>query len=129
MKLGQMCIPLVLLATGVVAFGSGTSLADQSNGASQTPKEEPPSLTNAAKAEDNSPDVSTYMEEINKVRSESKPEAATLDGAGTDRSAAGGPMGESEVGGAGPSGPRAVPPGQAPSYEDGLRTASPNLAP
>ncbi|UVT17413.1 MAG: PRC-barrel domain-containing protein [Nitrospira sp.] len=80
-------------------------------------KEELQPSTNATQATDKSPDTSTYMEEINKVRGQPKPQGVAPDGGGTDRPAAVGPMGESEVGGAGPSGTRTLPPGGAPGYE------------
>jgi hypothetical protein len=67
--------------------------------------------TNAAQSKDTSPDTSTYMEEINKARRQPKPEGRAPDAGSTDRPAAAGPMGELEVGGAGPSGTRALPPG------------------
>jgi hypothetical protein len=67
-------------------------------------------------AKDMSPEISHYMEEINKVR-----EAPKAGGSGlgvTNQPASAGSMGEENVGGGGPSGTRALPPqGQAPGHE------------
>lgn len=80
-------------------------------------KEELLPSTNATQSKDKSPDVSAYMEEVNKVRRQPKPQSVAPEAGGTDRPAAAGPMGESEVGGGGPSGTRALPPGGAPGFE------------
>lgn len=74
-------------------------------------------ITSSIYSKDMSPDVSHYMDEINKVRSQPKPKGGDPNAGGTDRPASAGPMGESEVGGAGPSGTPALPPGDAPGYE------------
>mgnify|MGYP001301028321 CR=1 FL=1 len=65
-----------------------------------------------------SPEISEYMDEINVLRSQPKPQSSQK---GSDAGAASGtgPMGESSVGGAGPSGTSPLPPGQAPGYEGG----------
>ncbi len=77
-------------------------------------------------SKDMSPDVSHYMEEINKVRSQPKAKSGDSTAGGTDRPAAAGPMGESAVGGQGPSGTRALPPGPAPGHEgDQSQTGGP----
>ena len=73
--------------------------------------------TSSVHSKDMSPDVSHYMDEINKVRSQPKPQGGDPAAGGTDRPASAGPMGEASVGGQGPSGTRALPPGQAPGYE------------
>jgi hypothetical protein len=64
-----------------------------------------------------SPDISQYMDEINEVRGEPKPKSSTQTKGEVDGPAATGPMGESAVGGGGPSGTRPLPPGGAPGYE------------
>lgn len=65
-----------------------------------------------------SPEVSQYMDDINELRDQPKPKSSQKGGdpgapLGT------GPMGESSVGGGGPSGTSPLPPGQAPGYEGG----------
>ena len=80
-------------------------------------KEELLPTTSSVSSKDKSPDVSQYMDEVNKVRSQPKPKAGNPAAGGTDRPAAAGPMGESAVGGEGASGTRALPPGPAPGHE------------
>jgi PRC-barrel domain len=72
---------------------------------------------NSTLSKDMSPDVSHYMDQINKVRSEPKPKAGDPSAGGTDRPAAAGTLGEDQSAGGGPSGPRALPPGGAPGHE------------
>ena len=72
---------------------------------------------NSTSSKDMSPDVSHYMDEINKVRSQPKPKSGDPGAGGTDRPASAGTMGESSVGGEGPSGTPALPPGPAPGHE------------
>lgn len=74
-------------------------------------------ITNSTSGKDKSPDVSEYMDEVNKVRSQPKPKSGNTGAGGTDRLGSAGPMGESSVGGQGPSGTSALPPGGAPGYE------------
>jgi hypothetical protein len=80
-------------------------------------KEELLPATSSVSAKDKSPDVSQYMDDINKVRSQPKPKGGDPAAGGTDRPTSAGPMGESSVGGQGPSGTRALPPGPAPGHE------------
>ena len=87
---------------------SGDTMADQK---SNHPKS---SMPNSGYSEDMSPEVSQHMDEINKVRQEPK---ATTGGSTADDTQSRGPMGEAAVGGSGPSGPSASPPGGAPGYE------------
>ncbi|QPD04455.1 MAG: hypothetical protein Nkreftii_002229 [Candidatus Nitrospira kreftii] len=75
--------------------------------------------TNSLYTKDLSPDISHYMSEINKVRSQPKPTSKNQTKRDIDSPAATGPMGESAVGGGGPSGTRPLPPGGAPGYEGG----------
>lgn len=74
-------------------------------------------VTSSVYSKDMSPEVSHYMDEINKVRHQPRPKSGDPTAGGTDRPAARGPMGEAEVGGSGPSGTRALPPGDAPGHE------------
>jgi hypothetical protein len=74
-------------------------------------------LTNSTLTKDMSPDISQYMDQINKVRSEPKPKGGDPAAGGTDRPAAAGTLGEDQAAGDGPSGPRALPPGGAPGHE------------
>ncbi len=74
-------------------------------------------ITNSTSGKDKSPDVSQYMDEVNKVRSQPKPKSGATGAGGTDHQGAAGPMGESSVGGQGPSGTSALPSGGAPGYE------------
>lgn len=74
-------------------------------------------VTSSVYSKDMSPDVSHYMDEINKIRSRPKPQGGDPAAGGTDRPASAGPMGEDTVGGAGPSGTPALPPGGAPGHE------------
>lgn len=74
-------------------------------------------VTSSTYSKDMSPDVSHYMDEINKVRSQPKPKSGDPAAGGTDRPSSAGTMGEATVGGAGPSGTPALPPGGAPGYE------------
>jgi hypothetical protein len=73
--------------------------------------------TNSLYTKDLSPDISHYMDEINKVRSQPKPKSSSQTKGDIDGPSATGPMGESAVGGGGPSGTRPLPPGGAPGYE------------
>lgn len=75
--------------------------------------------TSSVYSKDMSPDVSHYMDDINKARNQPKPKSGDPAAGGTDRPASAGPMGESSVGGQGPSGTRALPPGPAPGHEGG----------
>ncbi len=68
-------------------------------------------------SKDLSPDISQYMNEINKVRSQPKTKRSSQTQEGSDGPVSTGPMGESAVGGGGPSGTRPLPPGGAPGYE------------
>jgi hypothetical protein len=65
--------------------------------------------------QDLSPDMKELMKEVQLAREDSEPSSEGL--GVTKRRSAGGPMGEPQSGGAGPSGPRALPPDEAPSYE------------
>lgn len=69
---------------------------------------------NSTTAKDMSPDISHYMEEINKVRSHPKPEGRNLSAEDPSKPAPVGQMGESEVAG---EGARSTPPGRAPGAE------------
>jgi len=76
-------------------------------------------LPNVARtgADDQSPDISMFKEEIEQKRSESKPQIGPGDGRGTTRPApSAGPMGEEKA--AGNLGTRGAPPGQAPGFEN-----------
>lgn len=73
--------------------------------------------TSSLYTKDLSPGLSQYMDEINKVRSQPKPKSSSQTQEGRDSPASTGPMGESAVGGGGPSGTRPLPPGGAPGYE------------
>jgi hypothetical protein len=64
---------------------------------------------------DLSPDMKELMKEVQLAREDVEPSSEGL--GVTKRRSAGGPMGEPQTGEAGPSGPRALPPGEAPSYE------------
>lgn len=66
---------------------------------------------------DLSPDISRYMDEINELRSHPKPIRSPQTEGNVGEPASTGPMGESAVGGGGPSGTSPVPPGGAPGYE------------
>lgn len=74
-------------------------------------------VTSSVYSKDMSPDISRYMDEINKVRSQPKPKGGDPAAGGTDRPASAGTMGEAAVGGEGPSGTPALPPGGAPGHE------------
>jgi hypothetical protein len=74
-------------------------------------------VTSSVYSKDMSPDISHYMDEINKVRSQPKPKSGDPAAGGTDRPASAGTMGEASVGGEGPSGTPALPPGGAPGHE------------
>jgi sporulation protein YlmC with PRC-barrel domain len=83
-------------------------------------KEELRSPVSSHLAKDNSPEISQYMEEINRARQGSK----TGGGLGiqdeTNRPASAGSMGEDKAGGGGPSGTPSLPQsGQAPQHEGG----------
>ena len=68
---------------------------------------------------DQSPDLSELEKQLETLR-EQEARKAPRHGLGiTEEPAAGGPMGESQVGGEGPSGPRALPPGPAPGFKGG----------
>ncbi|MGE0645984.1 MAG: hypothetical protein AB7P24_20210 [Nitrospira sp.] len=69
-------------------------------------------------SKDLSPEISEYMDEINVLRSQPKPKSGQKGGDASAPSGTG-PMGESSVGGGGPSGTNPLPPGQAPGYEGG----------
>ncbi len=73
--------------------------------------------TSSLYTKDLSPDLSQYMDEINKVRSQPKPKSSSQTQEGSGSPASTGPMGESAVGDGGPSGTRPLPPGGAPGYE------------
>lgn len=83
--------------------------------------------TSPVYSKDRSPEISQYMDQINKVRSEPKTKGGdpgppglpmeSVGGFGSAGSGARGPMGEAEVGGGGPSGTNTAPPGGAPGYE------------
>lgn len=83
--------------------------------------------TSSVYSKDRSPEISQYMDQINKVRSEPKPKGGdpgppglpleSVGGFGSAGSGARGHMGEAEVGGGGPSGTSSAPPGGAPGYE------------
>jgi hypothetical protein len=74
-------------------------------------------VTSSIYSKDMSPDVAHYMDEINKVRSQPKPKVGDPAAGGTDRPSSAGTMGEATVGGEGPSGTPALPPGGAPGHE------------
>ncbi len=66
--------------------------------------------------EDKSPDIAMFQDEIDRVRSEPKPQVGPGDGRGTNRpDPSAGTMGEDKA--AGNLGPRAEPPGRAPGFE------------
>lgn len=66
-------------------------------------------------AKDMSPDVKKVVHDMQRNMGDTTP---NQEGLGiTDKPAAGGSMGEEKAGGAGPSGPRAAPPGEAPGFE------------
>jgi hypothetical protein len=68
-------------------------------------------------AKDLSPEIKRLVKEMETLRTQNQ--GGEKKGLGvTDRPAAGGPMGEDKAGGAGPIGPRALPPGPAPGFED-----------
>ncbi len=69
-------------------------------------------------SKDLSPEVSQYMGEINELRDQPNPKSGQKD-QNTGGAPGTGPMGESSVGGGGPSGTSSLPPGQAPGYEGG----------
>jgi hypothetical protein len=73
---------------------------------------------------DLSPSVKQLVQEMEVLRAREPRKAPTREGLGiTERPAAGGPHGEAAVGGAGPSGPRALPPGKAPGFEEEAKKA------
>jgi hypothetical protein len=83
-------------------------------------KEELKTPVNSTLAKDNSPEISQYMDEINRARQAPK----TGGGLGiqdeTNRPASAGSMGEDKAGGGGPSGTPSLPQsGQAPQFEGG----------
>lgn len=66
--------------------------------------------------QDKSPDIAMFQDEIDRVRSEPKPQVGAGDGRGTNRpDPSAGTMGEDKA--AGNLGPRAEPPGRAPGFE------------
>jgi len=68
---------------------------------------------------DQSPDLSDLEKQLQTLR-EQEARKGPRPGIGiTNEPAAGGPHGESEVGGEGPAGPRALPPGEAPGFKHG----------
>jgi sporulation protein YlmC with PRC-barrel domain len=69
---------------------------------------------------DQSPDLRGIEKELKTLRERESRRSSQRQGLGvTEEPAAAGPMGESQVGGGGPSGPRALPPGPAPSFKGG----------
>ena len=73
---------------------------------------------NSSLTKDMSPEISQYMKEINKVRQ--NPTGGEKGIGITDQPASAGSMGEDTVGGGGPAGTRALPPGdRAPGFEGG----------
>lgn len=78
-------------------------------------------IASSVYSKDMSPEVSQYMDEINKVREQPKPKGGDPNAGGTDRPGITvGPKGADIVeGGSGPNLPRALPPGGAPGYEGG----------
>jgi hypothetical protein len=67
-------------------------------------------------AKDKSPDLAMFMDEIERARSEPKPQVGPGDGRGTNRPVpSAGPMGEDRT--AQELGPRGAPPGRAPGFE------------
>ena len=103
-----------LTAAGVAGKKQGDKLTLKAT------KEELRSPVNSHLAKDNSPEISQYMDEINRARQGSK----TGGGLGiqdeTNRPASAGSMGEDKAGGGGPSGTPSLPQsGQAPGFEGG----------
>ncbi|MGD9730265.1 MAG: hypothetical protein AB7V39_28335, partial [Nitrospiraceae bacterium] len=72
---------------------------------------------NSDLTKDHSPEISQYMNEINRVRQD--PTGGEKGIGITDQPASAGSMGEENVGGGGPAGTRALPPGKAPGFEGG----------
>jgi hypothetical protein len=71
---------------------------------------------NRTDAQDMSPDLAMFMDEIEQNRAEPKPQVGPGDGRGTNRPAkSSGPMGEEDA--AGNLGPRGASPGAAPGFE------------
>jgi hypothetical protein len=70
---------------------------------------------------DLSPDVTKVVEDqLKTLRKREEGLAGKREGLGvTQQPASAGPSGESQVGGSGPSGPRGLPPGEAPQFEGG----------
>lgn len=75
-------------------------------------------IASSSYSKDMSPDIAQYMDEINTLRSQPKPKSGQK-GGDVGAPSGTGPMGESSVGGGGPSGTRSLPPGPAPGYEGG----------
>ena len=69
-------------------------------------------------ATDQSPDLSELESQLKTLRAQESRKSRPGIGI-TEEPAAAGPMGESQVGGEGPSGPRALPPGEAPGFKHG----------
>ena len=70
-------------------------------------------------ATDQSPDLSQLESQLKTLRDQEARKAPRPGIGITEEPAAAGPMGESQVGGEGPSGPRALPPGEAPGFKHG----------
>jgi hypothetical protein len=79
-------------------------------------KEELKTALNAPISKDRSPDLQTYMDEVEKARS-SAPKAGHGTGSATGAPAAAGPNGEEATSGGGATGPSALPEGRAPGLE------------
>jgi hypothetical protein len=79
-----------------------------------TTKNELYPTTSSIYSKDRSPEISHYMDQINKVREEPKGRGGTPS---AEDPGARGHMGEAAVGGGGPSGTSVAPPGGAPGYE------------
>lgn len=69
-------------------------------------------------ATDQSPDLSDLERQLQTLRQQESRKSHPGIGV-TEEPAAAGPMGESQVGGEGPAGPRALPPGPAPGFKGG----------
>ncbi|HEX2056047.1 MAG TPA: PRC-barrel domain-containing protein [Nitrospiraceae bacterium] len=83
-------------------------------------KEELRTPVNSSVAKDNSPEISQYMNEINRARSAPKAGGGLGIDDETNRPASAGSMGEEKAGGGGPSGTPSLPQsGQAPQFEKG----------
>jgi hypothetical protein len=101
------CITLSIVMLGV----PGWVLAEPDGTGNTSSKENP----NQSRALDNQATDTKETQGSNQSKLKEDDPAA----GGTDRPTAAGPMGEASVGGSGPSGPSALPPGPAPGYEGG----------